>query len=706
MFAWRSLSLGQKFVRIALLQILILMPAIVVIVIIQDQFDSGTLERIETRATQNELANDIRVEIVQLERIQQTAFEQVREPGFNPETTGLFTAHSDVVEEIREQSELLQAALLSAGDAPDVAINSEFEALDAGIAEVEEDFTEFFLLTQQLTDPQTGALVTMRNAGSELAADTEVFLQPQIILIQDFERSLVEVGEDDEWGSLTTAVQNVRDQTGRGSVIVNAEAYQAEIATVQVLIERVSTLEEQATTSFSELSNITERIVTLSRSGVSTPVDGGEAASGIILLLALAAMAGSLIFFGRSVQSEVVEVLNLSTRMSSTATLEPEVLVVKSNEIALLRSRLADMGVQRDELEVEMRARIARATRDLNITAEIGRVIVDAVDPVAMTNKALEVILEGFDFYFAQVFLVSGSQANLVASTTRDGRDVSERQYSVPVGAETAVGQVTVTGTPVLLDGDDTIGFHEASEVLGRSRAQLTVPMRIGTQVTGALDIQSDRNDVLQEDMIAVFQIVADQLAVALESARLTSEVNTLEQRLGSTQQANVGQRWADFLRQQQGEMALAYLYDNSQVDVLTEPIPSHMEEALERGTLMVTGNGDGDPNLTVPIRIRDQVIGVFNFSGPYLNQLSEEDKALVETVVDRVGLALENLRLVQQATQRAEYEQIVNDITTQIVGSTDVNFILQTTVRELGRILGAPQTSVQLKRGDADGRK
>ncbi len=62
-------------------------------------------------------------------------------------------------------------------------------------------------------------------------------------------------------------------------------------------------------------------------------------------------------------------------------------------------------------------------------------------------------------------------------------------------------------------------------------------------------------------------------------------------------------------------------------------------------------------------------------------------------------ALALENLRLVEQTARRAEHEQIVNEITAKIVGSTDVNQILQTTVRELGRVLRAPQTSVQLRK-------
>ncbi len=707
MFSWRGLPLRKKFRRIAFLQIASLFIAVIAIVFTQDRVDRLTIERIEAQAVQTELANDIRAQIFLLERIEERTFEAIREPGFNPETTELFASHAEVVNDIRQQSGLLREALLATDDVSDVAIDAELEALDAALNTTEEDFVEFFLITQQLTDPQTGALVNMRNAGSELAEWTEAFLTPQVVLIQDLERSLVEVGTDEEWNSLFTAVQNVRNQTGRGNVIIAATEYEREIETARVLVERVSTLEEQSETSFTELNSISDRIITLTRAGEAFVSGGGEAASGLILLISIIVLVATVLVFGRTLERQLAELLTTATRMSTSRLVEEVESQADGDEIQLLRDRLNEIGVERDELEIEMRARIARATRDLDITSEIGRLIVEARDPIQMTNTTLEMLIDGFDCSQAQVFLVSGKTANLVATATKEGRVFTERRYSVPVGSHSAVGQVAVTGSPSFITSDDNPMFNEAIEVSARSQAQMAIPMRIGARVTGVLDVQADREGMLEVDLIAVFQIIADQLAIALESARLLSEVDTLEQRLGSTKQTNVGQRWAEFLRQQQGEMALAYQYEQTETNALENPIPEAMQEALERGVLVRTSNGEGgDATLSVPIRIRNQVIGVFSFSGPYLNELSDEDMALVETVIDRVGLALENLRLVQQATQRAEYEQIVNDITTQIVGSTDVNFILQTTVRELGRILGAPQTSVQLKRGDSDGRR
>jgi GAF domain-containing protein len=121
------------------------------------------------------------------------------------------------------------------------------------------------------------------------------------------------------------------------------------------------------------------------------------------------------------------------------------------------------------------------------------------------------------------------------------------------------------------------------------------------------------------------------------------------------------------------------------------------MRHAIQMGSIITEEEGSDEINLAIPIRVRGEVIGAFGFGGEALRGLSEDDVSLVTAVVDRVGLTLENLRLIEQTSRRAEHEQIINEITAKIVGSTDVSHILQTTVQELGRVLKAPQTSVQL---------
>ena len=103
-------------------------------------------------------------------------------------------------------------------------------------------------------------------------------------------------------------------------------------------------------------------------------------------------------------------------------------------------------------------------------------------------------------------------------------------------------------------------------------------------------------------------------------------------------------------------------------------------------------------PTLAVPVRLRDRVIGVINIESSEGNRKwTEEEIAVVQAVSDRAALALENARLFENATRRAEQEETIAHVTTQIGASSDFNRILQTTIQELGQALGVSRTFIQL---------
>ena len=73
------------------------------------------------------------------------------------------------------------------------------------------------------------------------------------------------------------------------------------------------------------------------------------------------------------------------------------------------------------------------------------------------------------------------------------------------------------------------------------------------------------------------------------------------------------------------------------------------------------------------------------------------EDISLVESVVDQLGIALENARLLDEVTRRAAREEQINRIATHVRSSVNTEIILQNTVREVGKALGAARAYIQL---------
>ena len=75
----------------------------------------------------------------------------------------------------------------------------------------------------------------------------------------------------------------------------------------------------------------------------------------------------------------------------------------------------------------------------------------------------------------------------------------------------------------------------------------------------------------------------------------------------------------------------------------------------------------------------------------------SETEIQLVQSISERAALALENARLFEDATRRAEQEETISRVTTQIGASTDFDRIMQTTIQELSLALGASRSFIQI---------
>jgi GAF domain-containing protein len=104
---------------------------------------------------------------------------------------------------------------------------------------------------------------------------------------------------------------------------------------------------------------------------------------------------------------------------------------------------------------------------------------------------------------------------------------------------------------------------------------------------------------------------------------------------------------------------------------------------------------------LSVPLRVRDQVIGVLDLRKPSSAETwTDEERLLIETLADQLGAALESARLYQDTRRRAAREQLVGEVTGRIRETLDLNAVLQTAVREMGLALDVDVVEVRLGTG------
>lgn len=165
-----------------------------------------------------------------------------------------------------------------------------------------------------------------------------------------------------------------------------------------------------------------------------------------------------------------------------------------------------------------------KRAEQLYTAAEVARDTTTTLDLGQRLKRVVELLCSRFEFDHASVFLLDETEQNAFVreSTGKAGEEMKQRKHSLPVGGQSVIGQVTAKGQPVVLNDvtlkEATI-IHRPNPLLPNTRAELGIPLKIGDRIIGALDVQSNKANVFNEDNIAVLQILADQIAVGVDNA-------------------------------------------------------------------------------------------------------------------------------------------------------------------------------------------
>ena len=306
----------------------------------------------------------------------------------------------------------------------------------------------------------------------------------------------------------------------------------------------------------------------------------------------------------------------------------------------------------------------------------------------------MELICKRFDLYHAAVFLVdaNGEQAVLRAGTGEAGQLMLGHFHKVPMGETSMVGWACAhKEARIALDvGKEAVRF--ANPLLPLTRSEMALPLRVGDRVIGALDIQSTAAQAFDEDSITALQGMADQVAVALENARLFQQAQSSLKEVERFNRLLTRQGWETFLRSTGTGFAEFHQPD---VHALT---PDDIEK-LARGPRGLSGR---ENTVSIPLRVRRQVIGTLVVErGTGQSEWSATDLGVLEEMAAQAAQALESARLFEDTGRTAARERLVNEITSRVRAASTVSGILQTAARELAAALNVPHAvaRIELKR-------
>ncbi len=170
----------------------------------------------------------------------------------------------------------------------------------------------------------------------------------------------------------------------------------------------------------------------------------------------------------------------------------------------------------------------ARRAARLATAAEVSGAASSILSLDELLPQAVELIRQRFDLYYVGIFLLdeTGRWAVLRAGTGEAGRQMLEMGHKLEVGGRSMIGWCTANvKARIALDvGAEPIRFD--NPLLSHTRSEMAFPLVSRGRVIGAMTIQSDRPAAFVEEDITALQTMADQLATAIENARLFAETS------------------------------------------------------------------------------------------------------------------------------------------------------------------------------------
>jgi GAF domain-containing protein/HAMP domain-containing protein len=429
-------------------------------------------------------------------------------------------------------------------------------------------------------------------------------------------------------------------------------------------------------------------------------------AGSFVLALFVAAIAVAAVAVSARTIADPIKTLAQTTASFAAGKLSTRAVVDRDDEIGALAQGYNQMATQLQEVIDRLEQRVADRTRELEsqtlrlrVTAEIARDAASARDLNELLTRSADLILHRFDFYHIGIFLLDNNKeyAVLVASPTEAGRQMMENNHRLRVGEVGIVGRASVTGEPrVALDTGSDIAFFN-NPYLPNTRSEMALPLKVENNIIGVLDVQSDQPEAFNEDDVAIMQVMADQLATAIERTRLLQEVERNLKELESAYGQFTRDNWKR-LTDGTPTGRLGYRFDNVRLERITE-LPELAGDVLKSGKV-VNSNGryagtEKERRVALPIKLRGQTIGVVSLK--LKEGYDSATVSIIESAAERLAAALESARLYEEARLRADREQSISRVTTAISASTGYEQILQTTVREIGNILGDTEVAIQI---------
>ncbi|HLA06045.1 MAG TPA: GAF domain-containing protein [Anaerolineales bacterium] len=392
--------------------------------------------------------------------------------------------------------------------------------------------------------------------------------------------------------------------------------------------------------------------------------------------------------------------------------LSAQAMVTSRDEIGILANAFNTMTERLRETLAGLEQRVVERTSELltanqkneqrarqfEAIAKVARTISSTKDLDTLLPQIAHSISTQFGFYHVGIFLLDPRKeyAVLSAANSDSGKTMVANNHKLKVGETGIVGVVTGTGKPrIALDTDvDAVFFDNA--LLPETRSELALPIISNQEILGALDVQSKTRNAFDQDDINILTALAEQVSIAIQNATQYEESQRALAESESLSRQFIKSGWQEFNKTRKligvrhsGARATMLYRKNGRAQRTGDEFPDETEQKSKGAVL------------SIPLKLHDETIGMVDVRTPHNRPWDRDELDIVNAIIERATLSLENARLLEESQKRAAKEHTIGEISAKISAQSKIDELIKTAVKELGRALPGAEVVIQFKQDD-----